>query len=224
MKQPRNTLADGRGSVLMETVLVIPLYIAFLSGICLLGDLVLGRSRLTAGDRLAVWNAGCRHLNKGDSAVKKSVSQVLFGQGEFAPGTELASFSSGRSDAGFSAVVGGTAKLKMILPDWAVLCRKGALLCFAEIGSGTQEEMWDEVSFAARKVDSGRTHTVLMRSRYDERDKSASLLAVGGPRWYREYRQPYVDAKGALGDRPGACFSCEGGRYDRLAQYVNWSR
>ncbi|MBQ9502033.1 MAG: hypothetical protein IJU70_07755 [Lentisphaeria bacterium] len=208
----------------METVLVIPLYIAFLSGIYLLGDLVLGRSRLTAGDRLAVWDAGCRHLNKGDSAVKKSVSQVLFGRGEFAEGTELASFSSGKTGSGFFAVVSGTAKLKMVLPDWAVLCRKGALVCFAEIGNGPRNEMWDKVSFTARKVDSGRTHTVLMRRRYDERDKAASVLAVGGPRWHREYRQPYVNEKGALNDRPGAYFACEGSRYERLAQYVNWSR
>jgi len=224
MKHRGNSFADGRGSVLMETVLVIPLYIAFLSGICLLGDLVLGRSRLTAGDRLAVWNAGCRHLGKGDSAVKKSVSQVLFGQGEFAPGTELSSFSSTKNGTGFFAVVSGAAKLKMVLPDWAVLCRKGALVCFAGIGSGPQEEMWDKVSFAARKVESGGTHTVLMRRRYDERDRSASLLAVGGPRWYREFRQPYVTGKGALSDRPGSYFVCEGSRYDRLSQYVNWSR
>ena len=53
------TKLDSRGTVLMETLMVIPLFIAFLSGIYLLGDLALGRSRLNAADRFAVWLSGC---------------------------------------------------------------------------------------------------------------------------------------------------------------------
>ena len=61
--EPREESISGAlGSVLMETILVIPLYIAFLSGIFLLGDLGLGRNHLTAADRFGVWLSGTRHV------------------------------------------------------------------------------------------------------------------------------------------------------------------
>ena len=49
-----------RGSILMETVLVIPLYLVVLSGIFWVGDLALLRSKSTFFDRFAAWSSGNR--------------------------------------------------------------------------------------------------------------------------------------------------------------------
>ena len=135
---------ERRGSVLMETILVIPLYIAFFSGIYLLGDLELGRNRLAAADRFAVWLAGSRYEDKDDEAVKKDASKAFFPDGEFAEGTKLESFSSGKTKADWYSVVRGAAELKMVLPVWAVGCRKGAIQLFADIGSSPDKELWDK--------------------------------------------------------------------------------
>ena len=65
-----------RGSVLMETILAIPLFIAFFSGIFVLGDLMLGRNRLTAADRFAVWLTGSRLADQDDDQAKQSASEA----------------------------------------------------------------------------------------------------------------------------------------------------
>ena len=62
----------------METVLVLPLYIAFLSGIFLLGDLTLGRSHLIAADRFGVWLSGTRHAEMKSDEVKEETSEAFF--------------------------------------------------------------------------------------------------------------------------------------------------
>ncbi len=49
------------GSVLMETVLAIPVLLTLLGGVMWIGQLQLNRSRLLAADRYVVWNAANRH-------------------------------------------------------------------------------------------------------------------------------------------------------------------
>ena len=213
-----------RGTVLMETLMVIPLYIAFLSGIYLLGDLALGRNRLSAADRFAVWFSGCRHTDKDDNAVQKATSAVFFPAGEFAEGTKLQSFRSHKTKVDWYALVRGAAELKMVLPVWAAGCRKGVIQLFADIGNAPDKNRWDNVQLPAREVEEPDTHSVLMRSRYDEREKTARQLAQGGPRWYVEYRTAYLDVKGNPNDRPGTLQVCESAEFVRNPQYEAWSR
>ncbi|MCL1856629.1 MAG: hypothetical protein FWF84_03170 [Kiritimatiellaeota bacterium] len=47
--------AGRRGSVLMETVLVLPLYLTLLGGLFIVGDMLLGRLRLSAVERTYTW-------------------------------------------------------------------------------------------------------------------------------------------------------------------------
>lgn len=49
------------GSVLMETMLAIPVLLTLLGGVLWIGQLQLNRSRLLAADRYVVWNAANRH-------------------------------------------------------------------------------------------------------------------------------------------------------------------
>ena len=213
-----------RGSVLMETILVIPLYIAFLSGIFMLGDLALGRSRLNAGDRFAVWLAGNRHLNRDDGAVKSAASQAFFPKAEFADGTSLKSFSSNKNKISFYAVVRGSSELKLALPAWAVGARKGVIKLFADVGTKPEEGTWDNISFRAREIDGKYTHSVLMRTKYDLRDRSGRELAQGAPLWHIEYRTAYINRDGVPNDRPGALAASSVSEYTRLPQFDSWSR
>ncbi len=215
---------ERRGSVLMETILVIPLYIAFFSGIYLLGDLELGRNRLAAADRFAVWLSGCRYGDKDDEAVKKDASKAFFPDGEFAEGTKLESFSSGKTKADWYSVVRGAAELKMVLPVWAVGCRKGAIQLFADIGSSPDKELWDKLSFRAREIEGPDTHSVLMRADYDVREKPGRELAQGGPLWYVEYRTAFIDREGVPGDTPNALSVSDGAEYIRNPQFEAWSK
>ena len=215
---------ERRGSVLMETILVIPLYIAFFSGIYLLGDLELGRNRLTAADRFAVWLSGSRYEDKDDSAVKKDASAAFFPDGEFAEGTKLESFSSRKTKADWYSVVRGAAKLKMVLPVWAVGCRKGVIQLFADIGTSPDKKLWDNLSFKSREVEGPDTHSVLMRANYDVREKSGRELAQGGPLWYVEYRTAFIDREGVPNDKPGTLSVSNGAEYTRSPQFETWSR
>jgi len=49
-----------QGSVLMETVLVLPVLLLLLGGLFILGDLALGRLHLGTVDRAAAWGSGSR--------------------------------------------------------------------------------------------------------------------------------------------------------------------
>ena len=220
----KNAVAE-RGSVLMETVLVLPLYIAFFSGIFMLGDLESGRNRLTAGDRFAVWASGNRHAESDDGQVKSAADAAFFPSGEFAEGTGLKSFSSANRKVDFYSVVRGASELKLVLPVWAVQSRKGALKFFADIGTSVDEDKWDNISFRAREIDGKYTHSVLMRGKYDERDRSGRELAQGAPLWYVEYRTAYVARNGEPNDRPSSPGSAVSvSEYVRNPQYEQWSR
>ena len=225
MKGQRNkSITGARGSVLMETVLVIPLYIAFLSGIFLLGDLELGRNHLIVADRFGVWLSGTRHAEMESDEVKEEMSEAFFSDEQFAEGTEVESLRMNPEDVEWYRIVRGGSKLKMVLPQWAVGCRKGVLRLFADIGTSPDKEMWDDISFKAREVEENDTHTVLMRADYEDREKSARELARGTPGWYQEYRTAYVDREGVPNDTPSSRTVCEGAEYIRLGEYQLWSK
>lgn len=71
---PPAPAARGRrsGTVLMETVLVLPVYLALLGGLFIVGDVLVARLRLSSMDRLAAW--------RGDSPHQASVRDVYAGR------------------------------------------------------------------------------------------------------------------------------------------------
>lgn len=223
-KRQNKNFSGAQGSVLMETILVIPLYIAFLSGIFLLGDLELGRNHLIAADRFAVWMSGTRHTEMESDEVKKETSEAFFPADHFAGGTKVDSLRTNPENVNWYAIVRGGTRLKMALPQWAVGCRKGVLRVLADIGASPDEKMWDDLSFKAREIEENDTHTVMMRAKYEEREKTARELAQDAPVWYREYRTAYVDREGVPNDTPSSLIVCEGAEYIRLVEYERWSK
>ena len=74
-----------RGSVLMEFVIVAPLYFLLLGGLFLIGDLSLNRIRMHIGDQLATWVGASRFcpVNPGVGKDRDSVDRLvalLFGK------------------------------------------------------------------------------------------------------------------------------------------------
>ena len=80
---PRGARGE-RGSVLMEGVLVLPLYLMLLGALFIVGDLAMGRLALLAGERAVTWLAGDRFGNDPDPAVQAAmdVSSMTLEGGE----------------------------------------------------------------------------------------------------------------------------------------------
>ena len=210
--------ADG-GSVLMEPLLTIPLFIAFFSGIFVLGDLELGRNRLTAADRCALWLRGCRFADMDDEAAKNQVSSAFFKDGAFADGTAVSGFKSRKNTARWYALFRGTAELKMELPVWASGTRRGVIAILA--ADELDQDMWDEPAFKARETGNEPTHSVLMRVAYDGREKSPQELSGS---WYTEYSTPCLTREGGLSDVPGSPGNFRTAEnYIRYSPFETWS-
>lgn len=60
----RKRIGDRGGSVLLETVLVIPVLMVLLGGVMWLGQLQINRARLLAADRYIAWNRVNRYLHQ----------------------------------------------------------------------------------------------------------------------------------------------------------------
>ncbi len=73
----KSLAGDAGGSVLMETVLAIPLFLVLIGGIFWLGELMLAKHQLAAADRFAAWNAGNRHTNDAGDIQAKLQDEVF---------------------------------------------------------------------------------------------------------------------------------------------------
>jgi len=208
-----------KGSVLLETILVIPLFIAFFSGILVLGELELGRSRLTAADRCALWFRACRLAGADDDSAGSEMSSAFFRDGAFADGTAIGGFRSQRNTAGWYGLFQGSAELKMELPVWASGTRKGGIVLLGD--DGPDKNMWDNVSFRARETGGDPTHSVLARTDYEKREETPQKLSRT---WYAEYATPYLSREGGLSDVPGSPGSvCPAEEFTRFPQFDTWS-
>ena len=72
--KPMKRIADSRGSVLMEFVIVLPLYICLFGMLFLIGDMGLKVAALAVGDRAAAFDAGDR---SGTSFLPFSLNQWI---------------------------------------------------------------------------------------------------------------------------------------------------
>ena len=77
----RERARDDAGSVLLETILVIPLYMVLIGGIMWLGDLILARERLVISDRYAAWNIGNRNSPRTLGGVRAKIQSIFFNPG-----------------------------------------------------------------------------------------------------------------------------------------------
>ncbi len=121
IKRNTDIKRDSRsGSILMETVLVIPLYMIMLGGIFWIGELMIARQKLVIADRYIAWNKGLRYDDKGqiDSGT---IRKLYFSEPGGAPLENQRVTSSVGTIADtfdWSHAAEGQAKLDIEMPDW----------------------------------------------------------------------------------------------------------
>lgn len=157
------------GSILMETLLVLPLFMVVLGGMFWIGDIKLARQKLMMADRYAAWNAGNRHRS-GKGGIDGEIRNAFFRQAEIGDQSLTgAEYECGES-VGWSAFVAATARARIAMPEWT----RGWLA-----GSPEWERVQSPVAtetLTGRVVGDRGRHVVLMRNRFGEN-------AYRNPRW-----------------------------------------
>jgi len=108
------------GSVLMETVIVIPLYMILLGGIFWIGDLIVTRQQLVIAERYVAWNTGLRYDDKGKTDAE-TIHRLFFADADGTPNPwHKPTAGDGTVDKTFdwSHVASGQVTLSVDLPDW----------------------------------------------------------------------------------------------------------
>ncbi len=209
---------NDRGSILMETVLVIPLYLVVLSGIFWVGDLALLRSKSTFFDRVAAWSSGNRFANASQSTIKSGLEQNFLQAAKVGDQhVEKVNTAKGSSSA-WSAIAGASTTVSIEPPVWTQGWRRvGVAMMETEVAE------LKKTSFRSREVEADYLHRTLMRTKDTYRDKakpralaeqmewmSRVHMAQWPTEWTKEISSP------SSGGKP--CLS-----YDRYTMYVTWS-
>ena len=136
---------------MMETILVLPLYMILLGGILWIGDLMVARQSLVMADRYVAWSYGSRH-NPGmfDSGT---VHARFF---EDSSVKTVTGTPTSHEDFDWIRKATGQAKLTMRMPDWTRFMFNAGQVMF-----GTGEPL-DNLDLIGRSISGG--HTVLMRT------------------------------------------------------------
>jgi hypothetical protein len=166
MRAETEQKADGRGrsrqgSILLETILAIPLYMILLGGILWIGDLIVTRQQLVIADRYVAWNKGMRHDDRGQTDAG-TVHRLFFAESNGSPSQyHRPAASDGRIDGTFdwSHRASGQVRLDMRMPEWTrYLFNAGQVM----YNSGVPLE---EVSAMQGRDKPDQRHVVLMRTK-----------------------------------------------------------
>ena len=156
--------ASGRrseaGTVLLETVLVIPLFMIMLGGIFWIGDLAVTRQQLLIADRYVAWNKGLRYDDRGQTGAG-ILHQLFFSDKEGIPSADhQPSVDSAEIQAVYdwSQVANGQVGMKVRMPDWVHTMINAANIQY----SGAWMENATGLHGRERK---GDRHVVLMRTK-----------------------------------------------------------
>jgi len=169
----------ARGSVLMEFVVVAPLYLVLLGGMFILGELMLERIRMHIGDRYVVWMGGSRFCPTKVVDGKKEVDDEWLGKSlrplfaRSIGGDAAVDFQVDRGDDdsvqinGFmSLYMGGVTNMTVSLPGWAT----GMMSATSASGGENDNATSAEYSERQYNVNYFRTYVFL-------RDEAAERLS-----------------------------------------------
>jgi len=228
MTRCMNSFSSRKGSILLETILVIPVLVVLLGGVFWIGELMLSKTKLLMADRYAAWNAGNRHrMNKG--GIQGELQNTYFRYEEVGDqAMEKIVFEGGKPTT-WCTPVGATVYLRMVMPEWT----EGWLA-----GSPTWEGV---VPAPNEKIQVGRNvpdlshHALLMRTLYsDHAYRSPSwtprMLADWSRPWFAFVYDEEWPEMGDLHPRDPSSLllaTTPGGpsgyRHDRHGAYVSWS-
>ena len=155
------TRRGREGTVLMETVLAIPLFMVLLGGIFWIGDLTVTRQQLLVADRYLAWNKGVRYDDKG-AVDADTLHQLFFSDREGVkiqehPPTVRAAEVTAVYD--WSQEAQGQASVKVRTPDWVGAMLDAMNLQFRGTGGAVME------TTVFGREHEGDRHVVLMRTK-----------------------------------------------------------
>ena len=102
---------NENGSILMETVIVIPLFMLLIGGIMWSGQLIYAKQRLVVADRYVAWNAGNRHAQNYSDVQSQFFNQSIPDASTTPPPKEI-------SSSPWWHVVHGSVGLIATMPVW----------------------------------------------------------------------------------------------------------
>ena len=201
------------GSIMMETVIAIPLYFILLGGIMWIGDLMIARTKLVIADRYAVWNYGCRYEPGGYSGGM--IHSRFFDASEF---KQVSGVTTEKTEYDWSQKASGEVRLQMRMPDWTRFMFNAGSVMY---DTGVPEE---QVQLRGRSLGGG--HTVVMRTKREAQPdyiRNRYGIPESGA-VARRYRDIYNEKWPWGSDSPGGGGSSgDGQEYHRYGQYKHWS-
>lgn len=161
MRKIGNRARGRRGTVLMETVLAIPIFMVMLGGIFWIGDLTVTRQQLLAADRYVAWNKGLRYDDRGavdaDTVHRLFFSDKYGVKSETHPPTVRSAEVSATYD--WSQEARGQVSARVRMPDWVF-----AMINVMNIHYGSSDWLADATTVFGREREGDR-HVVLMRTK-----------------------------------------------------------
>jgi hypothetical protein len=187
------------GSVLMETVIAIPIFLVTIGWTLWMGELSQGRSRLLMADRYAAWNRGNRQ--GGEGAQPAEVRKRLFNDETRQDVTAVRVRSR---SAGWYTEVKAETRAKLAMPDWVA----------GMVQAGTT---WDLMPTREKQRLTGRDHPhlIVLRGGARNEDKaSVNWLHVASDNWWPLMHSSPPNIASKLVMQP---------KYDRFGTFVSWS-
>lgn len=208
-----------RGSILMETVLVIPLYLALLSGIFWVGDLVLLRVKSTFFDRFSAWSSGTRHQRMEGNQSRSFLNSHFLRQNKVGD-QSVDSVSTGGAASGnaWLSIFGASGTVSIRPPVWTDAWHRSALLMMEEKDTALQKE-----SFRSREIDAKFPHRVIMREKDSFRENATPRSLAENKSWlHRVYDAPWPNEWTEVkGSKITGASDCR--QYERHQAFVQWS-
>jgi hypothetical protein len=205
------------GAVLMETLLVLPLYMVLFGGILWMGDLILAKQSLVIADRFAAWTSGNRSIQRDD--VVGQVNRLFFPR-RVHPNQE-ATLERGRPQRvnRWWDTPGATVRLRVTMPEWI----RGWFAVTGRVWFDDQAP--DRLTMTGRDVDPLEHHVVVMRSR---RSAKSDYPRSWTPRELADRTHPwsqqvYEESWPMKGDNLPRQRRPKGEDYTRYKWYVKWS-
>lgn len=127
-------IKNERGVVMMETILMLPVYLIIFGGLFWLGDLCLARLAFTEGETLRMWEEGLRHPFT--PVPERTIFSFLpaIGPGQVLTGTGSFTFTrtTPPQTGGWGVGIAGNSSMLTRNSDWSWGATEGALRALGE--------------------------------------------------------------------------------------------